>query len=744
MMHAEDRLADGLSDRYVIERRLGRGGMATVFQARDLRHERTVAIKVLNDDVAAGIGAARFLREIRIAAGLTHPHILSVYDSGEIAGMLYYVMPVAEGRSLRDRLNADGQLPVAEALRIAREVAAALDYAHRRKVVHRDVKPENILFQEANALVADFGIGKVLGDAGGVTQTGSFIGTPAYMSPEQALGDDEVDARTDIYSLGCVLYEMLSGKLPFPGPTAQAMLAQRLVAAAPSISRTRDVPDAVSTAVDRALARNATERFASAAEFADCLVSQSATRRRGKRKPASIAVLPFQFDRQGHSGLDYLAEGLAESLIQRLSELPRLKVMARGTVFQFTDPEVEPRAVGRELRVDAVVSGHLRQIGSHFVLGVELIATEDGSHLWGARYEKTDVDVLSLQDALAEEIVSGLRLQLTGAQRKRLARRPTDDPAAFECYLRGRFHLEKRSRDDLQLAVQFFEKAISIDAAYALAYAGLAETYTLLGTAGYSRVPMDVMGVARRGALRAVELDDQLAEAHASLGWLRFRFDWDWSGAEAELRRAIALAPAYSRAHHWLALLLTARGDASAALQSVDRALEGDPLSAVVNTARGRVLHFGKRYHEAVEQFRAAMRLDAGFVSVHFDLGMTLAQMERLDEAISEFEGHRAGLTERPTMRAILANFYGQVGRRDDALGIVAELRALPGAEVTAAFDLAIAFAGLGDTEAVLASLERCLIVRNSPIVFLKVEPLFDPYRAHPRFHAILSALGLG
>jgi len=442
-----DRLHAALADRYALERELGRGGMATVYLARDLKHGRPVAIKVLRPEIASALGPERFLREIEVAARLTHPHILPLHDSGEAVGFLYYVMPFVEGDSLRDRLEREEQLPLEEALQVTREIADALSYAHSRDVVHRDVKPENILFQAGHAVVSDFGIARAITAAasGTLTEAGIPIGTPGYMSPEQALAKRHLDGRSDIYSLGCVLYEMLAGEPPFTGPTAQAVLARHSLDPVPPLRTVRQaVPLAIEQAVMKALEKVPADRFATASEFADALRTPRASGPAPTAAiPKSIVVLPFA-NLSPDPDNEYFSDGITEEIINALSQLPGLHVAARTSSFAFKGKSAGIAEVGARLKVATVLEGSVRKAGSRVRITAQLVNVADGYHLWSERYDRELDDIFAIQDAIARTIAHRLEVALAGPAGDMLVTPPTESLAAYQLYLKARYFWNQR------------------------------------------------------------------------------------------------------------------------------------------------------------------------------------------------------------------------------------------------------------------------------------------------------------
>ena len=439
-----DRLQAALVDRYAIEREVGRGGMATVYLAQDVRHHRPVAVKVLHPQLAVSLGSDRFLREIQIAARLQHPHIVPLYDSGQAEELLYYVMPYVEGESLRQRLAREPRLPVEDAIQIARAVAAALDYAHRNHVVHRDIKPENVMLHQGEAVVTDFGIAKaVTAAADNLTQTGTAVGTPAYMSPEQAAGEAELDGRSDVYSLGAMLYEMLAGTAPFTGVTAQAIIAKLFTEPVPSLREHReDVAEWLDQAVRKALAKAPTDRFAPAAQFAQALAWPSGGSTppgtpAGVSAPKSIAVLPF-VNMSADPENEYFTDGIAEEIINALTKIQALRVAARTSSFAFKGKNEDIGEIGRKLKVATVLEGSVRKAGTRLRVTAQLVNVADGYHLWSERYDRQLEDVFVIQDEISENIVRALRVVLSEEEKRAIEKAPTENVQAYDYYLRGR------------------------------------------------------------------------------------------------------------------------------------------------------------------------------------------------------------------------------------------------------------------------------------------------------------------
>src|SRR6478672_6733079 len=677
MADLRDRLATGLADRYTLGRELGQGGMATVYLAHDLRHDRDVALKVLRPEISAAMGADRFLREIKLAAGLTHAHILPVFDSGEAGGLLYYVMPSMEGRSLRERLDRERQLSLPESLRITREVASALDYAHRHNVVHRDIKPENILLHDGAAMVADFGIGKVL-SAGGrsLTQTGLAIGTPAYMSPEQSAGELTTDGRSDLYSLGCVLYEMLTGEPPFTGVSAQAIIAKRFLSPIPKVRTTRDVPEAVDAAGSRALARTPVDRYPTAAVFAEVLrgiamsTATGAHRKTGDAQRATtkaIAVLPFK-NMSADPENEYFADGMTEEIINALGKLPGIHVASRTSSFAFKGKEVDVREIGEKLGVTTVLEGSVRKVGNRIRLTAQLINVESGYHLWNETYDRQLEDVFAVQDDISRAIVEALTLRLGGEQAQVVA--PTKNLEAYTLYLKGRFFFAKLSEPALRRSLDLFQQALLQDPALARAYAGIADAWCNLADDWVA--PDDAYPRAKGAAERALQREPELAEAITSLGKVLGWHEWKFADAETQLARAVTLAPNYAEAHYVHGTLLPAVGRLHDAIDTMRKALVLDPLSVHYSEWLARFLLFDRDYDAAIAQGERTMEMDEICHRAQHYVGAAYLGKGEAEEALTWFR--RGQMLERAPRAwdAMIVRALAALGQHEEAEAILA------------------------------------------------------------------------
>jgi serine/threonine-protein kinase len=752
-MTVPEGLRTALAGRYRLDSELGRGGMATVYIAEDLKHSRQVAIKVLRPELAGGSVPERFLREIRISARLVHPQIVPLHDSGQADGFLYYVMPYLGCESLRDRLDRERRLPVADAVRFGRAVASALDYAHRSGVLHRDVKPENILVHEGEAVVADFGIARALSNAVSddrmVSEPGFAVGTPAYMSPEQASADSEIDGRTDIYSLACVVYEMLAGQPPFAGTPARVTMTRHVVEPAQPVRALRgEAPVALEQVLARALAKNPGDRFPTAADFAraldEAIAGVSTPAYEAVARPAdrrAIAVLPF-VNGSADPDTEYFSDGMTDELIDALTKVEGLRVASRTSVFALKRREADVRTLGALLGVAVVLEGSVRRSGSRLRVTARLTDVGEGRHLWSERYDRDAGDVFEVQDEIAGTIVRTLRGTLLGDLGDPTPRRYTANLTAYNLYLKGRYCWNKRRAEGLSEAIAYFEAAIAEDPDYALAYSGLADCYAL--HVDYRSVPVaEAMARSRELALRALTLDDTLAEAHTSLAWVTFLYDWDWEAAARGFRRAIELNPRYATARQWYAWLLVSQGRVDAALAEARAAAELDPASVSIRRSLGWLNYYARRYEAAAEQLRRALAMDPTAEENHRILGLVFTAQGRYDDAVAAFREAIAGAEESAYARAALARAMAFAGRADEARTILAELEAETREQYVSPVALATAHIALGNYDQAFQSIDQARSERRGWLAYLRVEPIFDPLRQDPRFADLLASMGL-
>jgi len=734
------RLTAALANRYSIERELGRGGMSIVYLAADLKHGRQVALKALRPEVSSGLGVDRFLREISSAAALAHPTIVPLYDSGTADGLLYFVMPVMEGESLRQRLERSRQLPIADAVLIARDISMALDYAHRRGIIHRDIKPDNILMHEGHAVVADFGVGRAIRAAAKhdeVTLGGLVVGTPGYMSPEQSAGADEIDGRSDLYSLGCVMFEMLTGEVPFKGTTRQMVVAQRFGAAPPPVVQLRpEIPIGLSRIVGKLLARDPTDRYPTGAAVAERLQDpQGEVRWEPER---SIAVLPFT-NMSADPEAEYFSDGITEDIINALTRFKGLRVTPRTSSFAFKGQHADLRTIADTLGVTSLLEGSVRKAGSRIRVTAQLVDAREGSHVWSARYDRELVDVFAIQDEIAQGIASRLEATFAGEAPASAERPLGDRVAAYDLYLKGRYHWNQRG-EGLLRGLEYFQKAAALDPTLAQAHAGIADAFNLLVL--YSLVsPLEAVPAAREAAARAIALDPSMAEAHSAIGWINMVFDWNWEGAKNAFERALDLNPTYVPARLWYAAL---RGfDYRAWDESIEIAQSGldlDPASVFPRVHLAVLLIGARRYEAALPLLEAAMEREPDSFLAHRYLSAALRLTGHAKRALEVAEREVMITNRHPWSIADVALCLATLGDKQRATHYLNELIAARDTRYVQPMMIVTVTALLGRLDDALGWF-AIAAQEHDPLIFAQAWPDLDPIRSD-RFDQILTGAG--
>jgi serine/threonine-protein kinase len=723
--------------------------MSRVFLANEVSLDRKIVLKVLPSELAGAVMLDRFRREIQLAAQLQHPHILPVFSSGEVNGLPYFTMPFVNGESLRKQLGAAGGLPIGDTVRILREVASALAYAHRCGIVHRDIKPDNILLSHGSAMVMDFGVAKALHAAmrpsdDALTSEGLVIGTPAYMSPEQASGDLELDHRSDIYALGVMAYEMLVGTTPFAGRARHAMLAAHLVEKPEPVSTLRpDVPDPLATLVMYCLQKEPSDRPQNSSELVSALDSgnfsgeTTVTRRRGRREP-SIAVLPFA-NLSADPENEYFSDGIADEIISALSGITSLRVAARTSSFALKGRGLSVGQIAEQLKVDAVLEGSVRRAKNRVRIDAQLVNAVDGYTLFSERYDRELDDVFAIQEEIAKSIVGKMEIKLTGEQKQSLGRRRTDNVEAYEHYLRGRFIWNGTRK--MQAAMQHYGQALQHDPDYALAYHGLADCYSVLGLYG-SLPSRSVIPRAKAAATRAVALAPDLAEAGTSLGHVQI-LEWDWKAAESTLRGVIAKHPRHALAHSFLAWLLSDVNSPAEAKAAANRAYELDPLAPVVNGITALAHYHRREYGDAIAHCERVLELDPmSFIGL-FAMSLSYAHEGQSRQAISYAkEGVRLS-PGVPFMQALLGVVYAMTGKVDDAREVLTKMQEKARSDYVAPIFFAWIHAHLGEIDLAFERLDDAFAERSCTLAFGILAPMYDPLRVDPRFDALIANLGL-
>jgi len=765
--------------RFRVVRQIGRGGMGEVYLAEDPQLQRQVALKILTG--ADAKAKRRFVREAITASKLSHPNVAVVYEAGEADGLAFIAMQYVEGETLADRLLR-GHMAITEIERIAREVADALDDAHRHGIVHRDIKPGNIMIDtRGHVKVLDFGIAKLAeldslatpdgATAVAETTAGRFVGTLQYVSPEQARGG-AVDGRSDIFSFGIVLYEMVTGKNPFTTSSFLETVSRIRDMSPPAIER-GDCPDDLKRIIAECLAKSPERRYQTARDVMVDLekVGTLPARRTGRLSPAltaaaivamlllafgvlylrrrtvassgervrSLAVLPFR--PLGSAGSDdFLAVGMADAVITRLGQVHSFTVRPTSSILKYTSASVDPIAAGREQQVDSVLDGHLQHVGNRIRASVRLIRVSDGSSIWSGHFDERFADVFEVQDAISERVATALVDTLTGAERKRLSRRDTDNIAAYQLYLRARYFWERRNADSLRKSVSYYQQAIANDPSYALAYAGLADSYNMLGAFSILS-PTEAYPSAREASERALRFDPGLAQAEVAKAYAAYLYDYDWNVAEAGFRHALAEEPNYGPGHQWYAVCLASRGRFDDARREIQRAVEVDPLSLIINSVVAWIEYLGRNPQGAVTQARHMIEIDPAFAPAHLYLADAYASLGRYDDAFAEFQ--RAGALEGTTNLGYACFVLAKRGKTTEARAFMAKIQDVSKSRYVSSYHEALARLGLGEREEAMSLLERAVDQHYPWAILYGVDPVLDSLRQEPRFKALLHRIGL-
>ena len=775
--------------RFEVIEELGKGGMGSVYKVFDKKIKDKIALKVLTPVVAADEKTIeRFRNELKYTRKISHRNVCRMYDLSEEEGIPYIMMEYVPGEDLKSLIRRIGQLPVGKAISITKQVCEGLAEAHKLGVVHRDLKPQNIMVdREGNARIMDFGIARSI-KTKGITETGMMIGTPDYMSPEQVEGK-EADQRSDIYSLGVILFEMLTGKVPFEGSTPLSVVLKHKTEAPPEAKKfDAQVPDDLSRVILKCMQKDKQNRCQGAEELLSelreiergitsakraflekksikeklgtinrkrfilyggavvlliLIVVASYSLFTGRREAIdSIAVLPLK-NLSGIPEQEYFADGMTESLISNLTQIGAIRrVISSTSVMQYKGVQKPLPEIARELRVDAIVEGSVMYSGQRVQINIRLIEAKSDRNIWSKSYERDVRDVLSLQSELARAIAREIKIAVTPEETARLASVRPVNPEAYQLTLRGRSFWNKRTEEDLKKAIEHFEDAIEKDPTYALAHAGLADAYNMLGS--YDFIPSrEAFPKAKEAALKALDLDETLAEAYTSLAWVKHHFDWDCFGAETDYNWAIGLNASYATAYHWYGILLRDMGRFDEALVEIERARELNPLSVSINTSLASLFYYARQYDWAIEQCKKAIGMDPNFHWVHNVLASAYLQKFSFDEAIAEFIEAVSLSDGNSSYVADLAFAYAVAGNRNESLKILEELFERSKQGYVSQYAIASIYAALGKNDQAFEFLEKAFKERDRSLLLLKIDPRVDSLRTDPRFTVLLEKVGL-
>jgi len=735
---------------YRVLDKLGEGGMGVVYKAEDTKLKRTVALKFLPPEFTRDPAAKeRFIQEARAASALDHPNICTIHEVSETEdGQTFIAMACYEGVMLKRKIE-HGAMGLDEVIRIAIQLAEGLAKAHAQGIVHRDIKPANVIItNDGVAKILDFGLATLAGQVR-LTKSGSPVGTVAYMSPEQARGDS-VDCRTDIWSLGVLIYEMLTGHLPFRSQYEQAQVYSILNEEPAPVSTLRhDIPRQLEQLVAKAMTKNPDQRYKSAGEILNELrgiaeklrLAESEESGEARHIGPSIAVLPFR-DMSPQGDQDYFCEGMAEELINALTQIEGLRVVARTSAFQFKGKNLDVREIGGQLGVSTVLEGSVRKAGNRIRVTAQLVSVADGYHLWSEKYDREMEDIFSIQDEISLAIVNKLKVRLLGEEKHKLLKRYTKNLDAYNLYLQGRWFWNKRTGEGLKKAIEYFSQAIERDPLYALAYSGMADSWNALPSFG-SLSPQETYPRAKDAAVKALEIDDTLAEAHASLGQIKTEYEWDWAGAEVELKRAIELNPAYASAHQWYCALLTDLGRFEEAIEEGKRAVELDPLSLIISLDFAQTLGISGQQDAAVQIVQRIIEMDPTFPYVHFFLGMGHFRKSMYEEALTEFRKEQEVFTGLKVMvKQWVGITYARMGKRDKAQEVLDELLEESSRVYIPSSSIARLYAELHENERSFQWLERAYEEHDMWLRYIGVVLFPEAFRSDPRFKAFLKKMG--
>ena len=780
---------------YKILEKIGEGGMGVVYKAEDTKLKRIVALKFLPPEFNRDKEAKkRFLNEARSAAAIEHSNICPVYEINEDDNQLFIVMSYMDGQTLMERIN-QGPIEIEESLRIITQITDGLSEAHENNIIHRDIKSANIFITKKNvAKILDFGLAKLRGHTK-LTKENTTLGTIAYMSPEQTTGE-EVKQSSDIWSLGVVFYEMLTGQLPFRGHYEQAVIFSILNEEPEPVSELiPDVPMQLEQIIKKMLAKDPNERYQVTADLVVDLRNINKESRSGvksvkkelrqkvlkklsrklftpgsltllaifivcafivfkgiaNKEPSKtevitqvrkIAVLPFE-DMSPQKDQEYFCDGISEELINRLAKLSGFRVTARTSAFSFKGKNLDIPSIGKKLKVDIILEGSVRKEGNKLRITAQLITVSDGFHLWSETYNRRMEDVFAIQDEISLSIVERLKVSLLKKERSKLKLRHTKSVEAYNLYLKGRYYWNKRSEEAFQKGMEHFQLAIERDPNYALAYAGIADCYILLQVYAYLS-PKEALPKARAAAEKALEINSSMAEAHTSLAWVKWSYDLDRSAGEKEFKRVLELNPSYATGHHWYAIYLTAMGRHDESLAQIKQAQELDPLSLMISIDVGFVLFYGRKDDLAIEQYQKTIEMDKSFVVSYWRLAMIYAQKEMYNEALVMTQNMKKLLGDNdPLFLTTLGYVYSLSGKRDEAKKVLKELSELSKQRYISPLRIALIYMGLGQKDQTFKWLEKAYEERDFWMTLIKTAPPFERLRSDPRFKKLLKKMNL-